>query len=277
MSSTETATLSVPGANLSYTVRGSGPVLLLIHGGNGDANVYAGIAEHLAERYTVVTYDRRGYSRSKLDNAAKEYSLETHSEDIHRLLTELTCEPAYVFGSSAGAIIGLELACHYPGQIHTLIAHEPPLTHLLSGDEQVHARHIQENLEITAQREGIVPAIRQFATLLGLDQSNGSSGRPNVEQLERLLANMNYFVMREAPAIRRHTLDLETLKTVWNGASMRIVIGGGRASYGTFPYQCAVALARQLGLEIVEFPGNHLGYVHQSQEFAMRLHIALQD
>jgi pimeloyl-ACP methyl ester carboxylesterase len=78
----------------------------MIHPGNGDANSYSNIVNKLAENYTVVTYDRRGYSRSKLEDPSEMQSLEIQSNDAFCLLSTLTSEPAYVFGSSAGALIG---------------------------------------------------------------------------------------------------------------------------------------------------------------------------
>ena len=62
----KTDILDVPGATLHYEVRGGGPVLLLVCGGIYDAQGYADLADALADRYTVVTYDRRGNSRSPL-------------------------------------------------------------------------------------------------------------------------------------------------------------------------------------------------------------------
>ncbi len=272
----KTGILSVPGAILFYEVRGSGPLLLLIHGGNSDANVFTSMAEHLADQYTVITYDRRGHSHSKLVNSAEDYRVETHSDDAFRLLTELANEPVYVFGSSSGAVIGLDLAIRHPEQISMLIAHEPPLTHLLSGDVQRKAKEIQENLEKTSLSEGVIPAIKQFATVLGMENANHSQSRLSAEQLEYMLSNMRYFVMHEAPVIRRHMLDLESLKSAMKSASMRILIGSGSSSGNSFPCLCALALAEKLGLENVEFPGNHLGYVNHSKEFAGRLHKALE-
>src|SRR5437667_449778 len=64
MNVTKVDTLRVPGASLYYEVRGSGPVLLMIGAGAADAASFNGIATHLAEQYTVVSYDRRSYSRS---------------------------------------------------------------------------------------------------------------------------------------------------------------------------------------------------------------------
>ena len=49
---------------LYYEMRGSGPPLLLITGGAGDAGEWAAVAPGLADGHTVITYDRRGMSRS---------------------------------------------------------------------------------------------------------------------------------------------------------------------------------------------------------------------
>src|SRR5579884_4018338 len=99
MSSTKSDTLRVSGAGLYYKVRGSGPILLILQGGDGDAQGSEGLAEHLVNRYTVVTYDRRGLSRSKLDEPFEPPHIETHSDDVHCLLAYLTTEPVFVFGA----------------------------------------------------------------------------------------------------------------------------------------------------------------------------------
>ncbi|MBB6730821.1 alpha/beta fold hydrolase [Cohnella zeiphila] len=273
MSEKKTGYLSVPGAELYYEVRGTGPALLMIHGGNGDADVYSGVAERLADRYSVIAYDRRGHSRSRQADEGEAYRVSTHSDDAARLLAELTDSPAYVFGSSSGAVIGLDFALRHSGQIRLLVAHEPPLTHLLAGEERERARHIQEQLESVSRREGALPAIKQFASALGLDQAGGRPDRrPDPEQLARMAANMKYFLMHESPAIRRHVLDTDDLRAAPDSQPMRIAVGGGADSRGTFPYQCAAALAEKLNADLAEFPGNHLGYVRQSEAFAETLH-----
>jgi pimeloyl-ACP methyl ester carboxylesterase len=67
MNQSPTDTLKVPGATLHYEVCGTGPTLLLIPGGPADAGGCAPIRNVLCDRYTVVTYDPRGLSRSPLD------------------------------------------------------------------------------------------------------------------------------------------------------------------------------------------------------------------
>src|SRR5438067_13076508 len=110
--------LAVPGATLHYEVAGSGPVLLLIAGDGTDAGVYSGIVGQLAAEYTVVTYDPRGNSRSRYDGDATDECVEQSAADALALIDAVAGgvagEPAYVFGSSSGAITGLELITRYP-------------------------------------------------------------------------------------------------------------------------------------------------------------------
>ncbi len=48
-------TLKVPGAQLSYEVEGSGPLLILIPGASGVREVFRQVARELSARYQVVT------------------------------------------------------------------------------------------------------------------------------------------------------------------------------------------------------------------------------
>jgi pimeloyl-ACP methyl ester carboxylesterase len=127
----KTHTLKVPGATLYYETRGSGPVLLMIMGGFGDAGGFEEVASFLANNYTVVTYDPRGNSRSPLDGPAEDQQIAVHSEDARRLLETVSSKPVAVFGTSSGAIVGLDLIARHPTLVSRLVVHEPPLLELL--------------------------------------------------------------------------------------------------------------------------------------------------
>src|ERR1700674_4435852 len=119
--------LKVPGASIYYEVRGSGPVLLMMPGGPADAGTFRRIAGYLESDYTVVTYDPRGLSHSPLDGPVRDDRIvEIFADDAYRLLAATGKEPAFVFGSSGGAVIALELAVRHPEQIRIFVPHEPP-------------------------------------------------------------------------------------------------------------------------------------------------------
>src|SRR5215467_4781854 len=99
------STLKVPGAQLSYEVSGSGPLLILIPGASGTGESFRPLAPHLISQYQVVTYDRRGFSRSSLDGPqAYSHRLATDADDVRCLIESLSGQPAIIFGNSSGAL-----------------------------------------------------------------------------------------------------------------------------------------------------------------------------
>ena len=94
--------------------------MLMVPGANGDANIFKRFTEHLAAHYTVVTYDRHGFSRSQLDGPQDyEHRLETDADDVRRLIEHLSDEPATVFGSSSGGVVVLEVLTQSETDIDT--------------------------------------------------------------------------------------------------------------------------------------------------------------
>jgi pimeloyl-ACP methyl ester carboxylesterase len=289
VSTTKTNTLDVPGANLYYEVRGAGPVLLLICGGVYDAAGYAGLAGQLADRYTVVTYDRRGNSRSPLDGPAERQSIEVHGDDAHRVLNAVGVageERAYVFGNSSGAQIGLELAARHPEQVRTLVAHEPPSLDLLPDADRFRA--LIAEVEAALAKDGPGAALGIFGAgmqMRGGEPEGGGAeripggaeapqGEPDTEpdketaaMMARMGKNMEFFISYEVPPFGRWVPDVAALRS----SPVRVVAAAGEASAGEPPHRVALALAEQLGGQAAFFPGDHGGFGLQTAEFAAKL------
>ena len=264
-----TGTLAVPGAELHYEVAGSGPVLLLIPGGALDADSFGPLARLLAADYTVVRYDPRGISRSRLDGPAEDVPVELHADDAGRLLLEFGDEPAFVLGSSGGAVIGLALATRHPARVGVLVAHEPPLVTLLpEGSER---RKANQAIYDTYQAEGIGPALAMFQVLTGLGEQ-GPSNVPPLEVQEATAGaqqNIEFFFAHYLLPVTAYEPDIAALR----GGTPRVVVGVGDASVsGELARDTALLLAERLGSEAVSFPGDHLGYVTQAEAFAKTLH-----
>jgi pimeloyl-ACP methyl ester carboxylesterase len=289
MQPTKTNTLKVPGANLYYEVRGSGPILLLICGGVYDAAGYASLAEQLDDRYTVVTYDRRGNSRSPLDGAPERQSIEVHGDDALRVLSAVGVtadNPAYIFGNSSGATIGLELAARHPEQVRILVAHEPPLFELLS--DRDHWRTVIQGVEDAFREGGAEPAMQVLGAGLrmsGDEPEDGGRipgggqeprGEPDPEtmaMMARLQKNMEFFIGYEVPPFNEYGPDIAALQA----SSVRVVAAVGASSEGEPPHRAAYALAARLGTRPVVFPGDHGGFGAQPEAFAATLQEVLSE
>ncbi len=258
MDALEIGTLAVPGARLHYEVRGAGPLLLLIPGGNSDAAVFEPLAAVLSADHRVVSYDPRGYSRTALDGPPTDQRIEVHADDAYRLLDHLAAadEPAQVFGSCAGGIVALELAMRHPSRVRSVVSHEPPTMELLP--DAARYRELVDDAHEVFRREGVAAALRKLQPLFG--------GRP-APALPEAHDNSAFFLAHVLRPSTRFVPDLAALAAVAD----RVVVAGGHGSRTHVIHQPALVLAKRLGHELAEFPGGHVGYAKHPVEFAGRL------
>jgi pimeloyl-ACP methyl ester carboxylesterase len=260
-------TVRVEGAALFYRVRGQGPLLLILSGGDGDADTTDALCDQLVDHYTVVTYDRRGLSRSTIVTDAGDLQITTHSEDAHHLLAALSQEAVFVFGSSIGAVIGLDLVARHPEQVRVLVAHEPPVWELLPDVERDRAVRAQEDAENTYQREGADAAFKKFVALAAVDFHDREPDAVLAPPTSQRAANLAFFFTYDSPAVRRYRVDIPALKT----APTRIVPAGGQSAPDSAPHRAAAALAAKLGEPLVTFPGGHTSWLLRPKGFASKL------
>jgi pimeloyl-ACP methyl ester carboxylesterase len=267
----KTETLKVPGASIYYEVRGSGPVLLMMPGGPADAGAFRRIAGYLESDFTVVTYDPRGLSHSTLDAPVNdERIVQIFADDVHRLLAATAKEPAFVFGSSGGAVIALELVARHPEQVRTVVPHEPPAPALLP--DPARERAAMEEIVRTYRTAGIRPAMQKFMvqTRIRSGPPPPRAGEPTPEMREgmaQMQRNMDFWLGHYFLAISAYEPEFDALKA----ASSRIVPGVGEESRGELANEGGLALAKRLGTQAVVFPGAHGGFESHAPEFAVKL------
>lgn len=255
--------MKVPGATLYYERRGSGPVLVLIPGGPSDACVFVALAAALASRYTTVAYDPRGNSRSRFDGEPIDQDMAVHADDAARLIDEIGGGPAFVLGSSGGAQIGLSLAANHPDRVRMLVAHEPPCSELLPDRAEI-ARRFGEIQEIY-RKDGVRPAMEAFARLAGFEVRPPPTNLPPeaAGTMARIAGNLDYFIRHGVVPISTYRPDVAALR------ASRVVIGIGRTSTpDQLANRAARALAAELGVVPVEFPGDHTGFGPEPAAFA---------
>jgi pimeloyl-ACP methyl ester carboxylesterase len=260
-------------AGLHYEIRGTGTPLLLIPGGNGDAGFYEPFAKALAREFTVISYDRRGFSRSPIEGSVDDdHRLQADVDDARGMLESLADGPAHVFGSSSGGIVALELLTRYPDVVHTLIAHEPPMVTLLpDGDRYL---ELFNEIHDTYRRKGTRAAMRKFS-------SAAHAGVPRPASLEfwrmlklmpRIRRNVRFWLEHELRQYTRYQPNIAALQKL----SAKLVLAGGRDSSDYFPSRPNVALAEALGIKVLDLPGGHAGYRTHATEFARELTAVLR-
>ena len=262
MSLPTSRTLDVPGARLYYEMQGSGPALILVGHPMGISG-FASIAPLLAEAFTVVTHDPRGFARSTIDDPDQDAEPDLLADDVRRVLESAVGRvPAHVFGSSGGAVTGLALITRYPGHVETLIAHEAPLAQLLP--DAAEARTGIHEIHDTYRDRGIGAAWERFSSFTGMTMSRPDPpAGPQPATAEEVATSERFFEHGLLP-IALYQPDFSALEA----APTRLIVAGGTASKGQFPQRTAAALAGRLGTPLMDFPGGHAGFASEPKEFA---------
>ncbi|SRR6266705_2402940 len=116
------AVRSKDGTSIAYEKTGNGPVVVLVSSALADREATRRLARLLADRYTVINYDRRGRGSS---GDTQPYAPQREVEDIEALIDQ-EGDTAFLFGSSSGAALALEAASRLKGRVKALFLYEPP-------------------------------------------------------------------------------------------------------------------------------------------------------
>ena len=108
------------GTTIGYRQMGSGPGLILLHGGISSSQYLMKLGTALSDEFTVYIPDRRG--RGLSGPIGDDYSIEKEDEDLEALLKKTGAH--YVFGTADGALFALHAAISNPA-IHKVAAYEP--------------------------------------------------------------------------------------------------------------------------------------------------------
>lgn len=153
--------------NLDVEEAGSGPPLVLVHGSWDDRHVWDLVNEYMAQRFHVVSYDRRGHGDRR--DQSQSGTRRDDEDDLAGVIGGLDLAPANVVGNSFGGSIALGLAARRPELFGSLCVHEPPLLTLAAGGGALAEldQAVRAVLELIDQRE-YEAAARDFVESVAL-------------------------------------------------------------------------------------------------------------
>lgn len=261
----ESGTVRAAGADLYYELCGSGPVVVL-HAAPMDAESFAPAAELLVRDHAVVTMDPRGINRSRVDDREVDVSPDDRADDVAAVLDHLGVRASVLFGSSGGAVSALAVAQRRPDLVDIVVAHEPPLAHLVDDTDRL--RTETEEMVRTHVGGDRAEAWRLFMDSADIDLpdevfdavfGHELSGQQAADE-EFSFAHMELpttFWMPDLDVLRQGPVDL--------------FVGIGEESAGELCDRTSRVLAAELGIEPVMFPGGHVGFTQDPKAFAERL------
>jgi haloacetate dehalogenase len=115
--------LDIGGVDISYVVGGTGPAVLLLHGFPQCKAMWARVAPQLAESFTVVCADLRGYGDSGKPRSAPDhsnYAFRAMAGDQVSLMSALGFARFHAVGHDRGGRTAHRMALDHPGRVKTL-------------------------------------------------------------------------------------------------------------------------------------------------------------
>jgi valacyclovir hydrolase len=110
------------GHRLFYRERGSGPLLLLLHGNTASSACHAGEIDYFSNRYRVVAMDAFGVGQSERGDVWPHHWWLQTAHDAASLIAHFAEGPAIVMGPSGGGVAALLMAIHHPECVRAVVA-----------------------------------------------------------------------------------------------------------------------------------------------------------
>ncbi|HEX8889663.1 MAG TPA: alpha/beta hydrolase [Pyrinomonadaceae bacterium] len=117
--------ISVKGLRLHYVSLGAGRAVMLLHGNAGFAQDFSLVMPALAEKgFRAIAFDRPGHGESERP-VNEEATVALQADLIREALSELRVEKPILVGHSWGALVVLQYALHFPGEVSGLVLLAP--------------------------------------------------------------------------------------------------------------------------------------------------------
>jgi pimeloyl-ACP methyl ester carboxylesterase len=248
---------------LYYEICGRGPTLMLIAGGTGDAGGWSKVVPALGQDFMVVTYDRRGFSRSPRPDGWTITSVMEYADDAAALLRHLDLAPAIVIGHSSGASIACRLVVRHPDVVRHAVIYEAPLLAVVPHGEEVVAGFrgmVEQAMAQGGPRRAMEVFMRTNAGDEAFEHWHRSTD-PAVR--ERVLDNGAVFFPIELPAFATFVPDCAGMRA--SGVPLTVVVS--EENRDTWLGAASAWLVQQTAAKRIELPGGHAGFETHPREF----------
>ncbi|THV42214.1 alpha/beta fold hydrolase [Glycomyces buryatensis] len=122
-------TIPVGTSRVQYTVTGSGPTLMLVHGvGKGGQSAFGHLVDEFAKGHTVILADLSGSEAAEDDGGA--LTIEQQAAEVAAIIDDSGFGPVDLVGFSLGGAVVAAAAALYPEKVRRLV----PLGGLVKAD-----------------------------------------------------------------------------------------------------------------------------------------------
>lgn len=272
--------VSVKGGRLYVREIGSGPPVVVLHGGpDFNHNYLLPELDELASAFRLIYYDQRGRGRSSGDVSADEITIESEVDDLDRLREHFGLGELSLLGHSWGSVLAMEYATRHPDRVSQLIlmnsapASHADLLHFRERRGATEPDNLEQMREISA-REAYVEG--DIATEAEYYQVHFSSTLRRPELLDALVQRLRAH-FSAADIIKARVIEQRLYAQTWlspaydllrNLSQCRARVLVIHGEHDLVPLDCAahIASAAGAGKIVVIKEAGHFSYLERPAE-----------
>lgn len=253
--------VEVNGVELYHEVKGAGPGVVFVPGGNGDGGGFDEVADRLASSFTTLRYDRRGFARS--EGARGETTTVTQQvDDLVGLIDVVGLDRPAVVGHSNGGVIVVALAQERPEVVSGVLAHEPGLATVAPSFDEFQEGATAAMADGLARGDFAGASADMGRWFFGADAYDSIPA----ELQARGETSMEYNFTVEVPVFSTWEPDAARLAAV--DLPVHAAIGATSTEPCRWLIEAAEWVADAAGTPLHTFPGGHLGPMECPEDWA---------
>ena len=243
----------VNGVKIHYVRAGSGPALILLHGWPQTWYMWRKVIPRLAERFTVIAPDLRGFGQSSkpLDG----YDKRTVAEDIHQLAEALGFAQVSLVGHDVGGPTAYAFACAHREQVRALVILDVAITI----DEREQAEYFKRlfHLSFHAQPDIAVALVsgRERTYLTHFYRDCYNPGAFSLEDIDEYVAAFSAPGAMRASMAHYGAIPIDLIHNQENARTkleMPVLALGGAMSFGAGTKKSLEAVASDVRGGVIE-------------------------
>ncbi len=157
-------TIRINNLDYFYRRRGTGAVLVLLHGFTGSSANWSEVIDRFTPLMDTIAIDLLGHGRTAAPTPSSRYAMDLAAKDIVALLGRLGCRNVNILGYSMGGRLALYLAHRYPELIKSLVL-ESASPGIAGNEERAERRRNDALLAQRIKQEGLLNFVRRWEKL----------------------------------------------------------------------------------------------------------------
>jgi len=242
-----------------YTVNGTGPAIVLLHGFLESSTMWNNYVSALSEKNTVITIDFPGHGKS--DIVAETHTMELMAEVVKSVLNEVNIHSATFVGHSMGGYVALAYAELFENEVEKLIL----LNSLPTADSEERKQNRRRALKVLDHNA------EAFISMAIGNLFSEKSKNKFTSEIEQLKEEALQFPIAGIQAAIRGMIDRKDRTHILNNFSKEKVMVSGKED-PIMPISDSTAISEKTNTKLIQLEGGHMSWLENIDEIHEILH-----